>query len=105
MESQSVAAPERYAKVAEHSGCGTRGGSARMAKSGVAKVRELIKVQVFLPIYVRWRHVKKFPQMAKDALKISTAIENNPRPIEESDAIQILKLPSKLPIRASYEGR
>jgi alcohol dehydrogenase class IV len=43
MEYNLVAAPERYAKVAEALGCEPVANSLKMAKSGVAKVRELIK--------------------------------------------------------------
>lgn len=92
MEYNLVAAPERYAKVAEALGCEPISDTLEMAKSGVAKVRELIKA-CGIPATLREVGVarEEIPQMAKDALKIQRLLKNNPRLIEETDAIQIFE--------------
>jgi len=90
MEYNMVAAPTRYAEVAIALGCSKGKSAHETAKKGVEKIRELIAA---CDVAARLRDVDipedAIPQMAKDALKIQRLLKNNPRRINEDDAIHI----------------
>jgi alcohol dehydrogenase class IV len=58
----------------------------------VQKIRELIKA-CSIPARLREANVpgSAIPQMAVDDMKMQRLLKNNPRPIEEKDAIEIYK--------------
>jgi alcohol dehydrogenase class IV len=90
MEYNMVAAPTRYSHVALALGCEKGRTTAETAKKGVEKIRQLIAE---CDIAARLRDVNipqtAIPQMAKDALKIQRLLKNNPRNINENDAVYI----------------
>ncbi len=90
MEYNITAAPERYAQVAVALGCERAGSDLETAAKGVEKVREIIKA-CGIPATLKEVGVPReaIPQMAVDALKIQRLLKNNPRLIEEKDAISI----------------
>ncbi|PWK27558.1 alcohol dehydrogenase class IV [Arcicella aurantiaca] len=84
------ASAERYAKVAIALGCEEAPTFLETAYRGVSKIREIIK-ECGIPATLSEVGVRKesIPQMAKDAMKIQRLLKNNPRLIEEQDAIDI----------------
>lgn len=90
MEFNLSAAPGRYADVAIALGCSKENDDPATAKKGVQKIRSLIS-ECSIPARLRDVGVPKeaIPQMAKDALKIQRLLKNNPRQINEEDAIKI----------------
>ena len=92
MEFNAVAAPARYANVAIALGCMPDSDNSDMATKGIEKIKELISAcgvpsklsEVGIP-------EDAIPAMAKDAMKITRLLKNNPRPITEADAIAIYK--------------
>jgi alcohol dehydrogenase class IV len=92
MEFNIPASPERYAKVAEALGCPSASTPLETAYLGVAKIREIIQ-ECGIPATLKEVGVPKeaIPQLAKDALKIQRLLKNNPRTIEEADAIAIFE--------------
>lgn len=85
-----VAAPGRYADVARALGCNSLGTDLETAYAGVEKVRGLIK-QCHIPEKLSDAGVPRsaIPAMAADAMKITRLLNNNPRTITLSDAINI----------------
>jgi alcohol dehydrogenase class IV len=92
MEYNIPSAIKRYADVAIALGCERQSNDEATAYAGVQKVRELIKA-CGIPARLREVNVPEsaIPQMAVDALKIQRLLINNPRLIEEKDAIEIYK--------------
>jgi alcohol dehydrogenase class IV len=90
MEYNLVAAPARYAEVAVALGCARGSSDEETALKGVAKLRSLI-AECGIPARLRDVDIPKgaIPAMAKDALKIQRLLKNNPRTINEEDAIAI----------------
>jgi alcohol dehydrogenase class IV len=86
MEFNLPATPERYAGVAHALGCKT-------AEQGVEKIRSLIR-ECSLPSTLKAVGVPydALETMAKDAMKITRLLKNNPRPVTLQDAINIYKL-------------
>ncbi len=84
--------PEKYAKVAQALGCIHTGDDLSTAYAGVEKIKALSKA-CGVPSSLREVGIPKeaIPQMAKDALKIQRLLKNNPRTIEEADAIAIFE--------------
>ena len=82
--------PGRYANVAVALGCSKERDEVETAKKGVRKIRSLI-AECGIPARLRDAGVPKeaIPQMARDALKIQRLLKNNPRQIDEEDAIKI----------------
>jgi alcohol dehydrogenase class IV len=92
MEYNIPAAPKKYAEVAVAIGCERRESDKATAFSGVQKIRELIKA-CGIPATLKEVNVPEsaIPQMAVDAMKIQRLLKNNPRKIEEKDAVNIYK--------------
>jgi alcohol dehydrogenase class IV len=92
MEYNIPAAVKRYADVAIALGCERQKNDEATACAGVQKIRELIKA-CGIPARLREVNVPEsaIPQMAIDAMKIQRLLKNNPRLIEEKDAIEIYK--------------
>jgi alcohol dehydrogenase class IV len=92
MEYNIPAAVKRYADVAIALGCERQTNDEATARSGVEKIRALIKA-CGIPATLREVNVPEsaIPQMAIDAMKIQRLLKNNPRLIEEKDAIAIYK--------------
>ncbi len=90
MEFNLPAAPCRYAEVAKVLGCPSGNNDTETAEKGIAKVRALIK-ECGLPAGLREAGVEKdtIVEMAKDAMKVTRLLKNNPRTITEEDAIAI----------------
>lgn len=90
MEFNMVAAPARYANVAIALGCEREDNDEKTALKGIEKIKELMK-ECGVPD--RLRDVKipedALLQMAKDAMKIQRLLKNNPRHINEEDALHI----------------
>lgn len=92
MEYNIPASEKRYADVAIALGCERQQSDLTTALSGVARIRELIKA-CGLPATLSEVNMPEdsIPVMAADAMKIQRLLKNNPRLIEEKDAIAILK--------------
>src|SRR5436190_12502351 len=92
MEFNIQAAAGRYADVAIALGCVRKSSDEETAWAGVQKIKELIKA-CGLPLRLREVNVpgSAIPAMAADAMKIQRLLKNNPRLIEEKDAIEIYK--------------
>jgi alcohol dehydrogenase class IV len=92
MEYNLEAAPDRYANVAVALGCERQTDAITTAKAGVKKIRELIAA-CGIPATLKEVGVKEETiwQMAVDAMKVQRLLKNNPRLIEEKDAIEIYK--------------
>lgn len=92
MEYNIPAAAEKYASVAVALGCERKSNDTATAFAGVQKIRELIKA-CGIPATLKEVNVPEsaIPQMAVDAMKIQRLLKNNPRLIEEKDAIEIYK--------------
>lgn len=90
MEYNLIAAPKRYADVAVALGCNREIDDLATAKKGVDKVRELIAA-CGIPATLKEVNILKesIPIMASDAMKIQRLLKNNPRLIEEHNAIEI----------------
>jgi alcohol dehydrogenase len=92
MEYNIPSATKKYAEVAIALGCERQADDKSTACAGVQKIRELIKA-CGIPATLKEVNVPEsaIPQMAVDALKIQRLLKNNPRVIEEKDAIEIYK--------------
>lgn len=92
MEYNIPAAVDKYASVAVALGCERKTNDTATAFAGVQKIRELIKA-CGIPATLKEVNVPEsaIPQMAVDAMKIQRLLKNNPRLIEEKDAIEIYK--------------
>jgi alcohol dehydrogenase len=92
MEYNIPAATKKYAEVAIALGCERQEDDKSTACAGVKKIKELVKA-CGIPATLKEVNVPEsaIPQMAVDALKIQRLLKNNPRPIEEKDAIEIYK--------------
>jgi alcohol dehydrogenase class IV len=92
MEYNIPAAIRRYADVAMAIGCRRQESEEATAYAGVKKIKELIR-DCGIPSTLKEVNVPEsaIPQMAIDALKIQRLLKNNPRLIEEKDAIAIYK--------------
>lgn len=92
MEYNVAATPERYADVAVALGCERSTDVVTTAKAGVEKIRDIIAA-CGIPSTLKEVGVKEetIPQMAADAMKVQRLLKNNPRLIEERDAIEIYK--------------
>lgn len=90
MEFNLPASPCRYAQVATALGCTAGENDKATAEKGIAKIRSLIK-ECGLPGGLREAGITQeaIPEMAKDAMKITRLLKNNPRTITEEDAIAI----------------
>ncbi len=90
MEYNYVAAPRKYAEVAQALGCNKQETDEETALAGIAKVRELIS-DCGVPARLRDLDIPQdaIPKMAEDALKITRLLINNPREISLPDAITI----------------
>lgn len=92
MEYNIPAAPKKYEEVAMALGCEKQSSDTATAYAGVAKIRELVKA-CNIPATLKEVNVPEqaIPQMAVDAMKIQRLLKNNPRLVEEKDAIEIYK--------------
>jgi alcohol dehydrogenase class IV len=92
MEYNIPAATKKYAEVAIALGCDKKKNDEATACAGVQKIRELIKASG-IPATLREVNVPEsfIAQMAADAMKIQRLLKNNPRPIDEKNAIEIYK--------------
>ena len=92
MEYNIPAATKKYAEVAIALGCERKSNDEKTACAGVKKIKELIKA-CGIPTTLKEVNVPEsaIPQMAVDAMKIQRLLKNNPRLIEEKDAIEIYK--------------
>jgi alcohol dehydrogenase class IV len=92
MEFNIPAATKRYADVAIALGCARAHDDAATAAKGVEKIKSFIK-ECGIPARLRDVQVPEsaIPEMAKDAMKITRLLKNNPRPVTEADAIAIYK--------------
>lgn len=92
MEYNIPAATRKYSEVAMALGCERKETDAATAYAGVERIRELIKA-CGIPATLKELNVPEsaIPQMAVDAMKIQRLLKNNPRLIEENDAIAIYK--------------
>lgn len=92
MEYNIPAAVDKYACVALALGCERKTNDTATAFAGVQKIRELIEA-CGIPATLKEVNVPEsaIPQMAVDAMKIQRLLKNNPRLIEEKDAIEIYK--------------
>jgi alcohol dehydrogenase class IV len=90
MEFNLPASPCRYANVAVALGCSTGPNDVATARQGIAVVRSLIK-DCGLPAGLGEAGISReaIPAMAKEAMKITRLLKNNPRTITEQDAIEI----------------
>lgn len=86
------AAPQRYADVAIALGCSPEANATDTAYKGVEKIKRLIK-DCGIPARLSQLNIPEtaIPEMAKDALKITRLLNNNPRLITLEDAIEIYK--------------
>jgi alcohol dehydrogenase class IV len=84
------ASPRKYAEVAVALGCLREVDDLQTAKSGIAKIQQLIAE---CGITARLRDVgitqDAIPQMAADAMKITRLLKNNPREVTYQDAVDI----------------
>jgi len=92
MEYNIPAATKKYAEVAIALGCERQVDDKATACAGVKKIKELIEA-CGIPASLKEVNVPEsaIPQMAADAMKIQRLLKNNPRLIEEKDAIEIYK--------------
>lgn len=92
MEYNIPASTKCYAEVAVALGCERQAGDEATACAGVKKIKSLIK-GCDLPERLREVNVPEsaIPEMATAAIKIQRLLKNNPRLIEEKDAIEIYK--------------
>jgi alcohol dehydrogenase class IV len=92
MEYNIQSAVQRYADVAVALGCERRATPEATAYAGVKKIKDLISA-CGIPATLREVNVPEtaITPMAVDALKIQRLLKNNPRLIEEKDAIAIYK--------------
>ena len=92
MEYNIPAATKKYADVAVALGCEREADDKTTACAGVKKIKELIK-SCGIPATLKEVNVPEsaMPQMAADAMKIQRLLKNNPRLIEEKDAMGIYK--------------
>jgi len=92
MEYNIPAATKKYAEVAVALGCERKNTDEETAFAGVEKIRTLIKA-CGIPATLKEVNVPEsaIPEMATDAMKIQRLLKNNPRLIEEKDAINIYK--------------
>lgn len=92
MEYNITASPHRYADVAVAVGCTREADDLATAKKGIEKIRSII-AECGVPARLRDVNIPKeaIPQMAADALKIQRLLKNNPRPVNEQDAIDIFE--------------
>ena len=92
MEYNVPAATKKYADVAIALGCERQADDKTTACAGIKKIKELVKA-CGLPATLKEVDVTEssIPQMAADAMKIQRLLKNNPRLIEEKDAIEIYK--------------
>lgn len=84
------AAPDRYADIAVALGCERSKDNQETALAGVEKVKQLIQA-CKLPARLRDLGIEttSIPQLAKDAMKITRLLVNNPREITIEDAMSI----------------
>ncbi|MET0464013.1 MAG: iron-containing alcohol dehydrogenase [Chitinophagaceae bacterium] len=92
MEYNIPAAAKRYADVAVAIGCERQQEDEATALAGVTRIRELIRA-CGLPATLKEVNIPEdaIAVMAADAMKIQRLLKNNPRLIEEKDAIAIYK--------------
>lgn len=92
MEYNIPAAEKKYAEVAIALGCTQKENERATAMAGVEKIKELVR-DCGIPASFKEVNVpeQSIPIMAADAMKIQRLLKNNPRPIEEHDAIEIYK--------------
>jgi alcohol dehydrogenase len=92
MEFNLIANPAKYAKVALVLGCTQGDDDLETAKSGVEKIKTLIK-NCNLPATLSEVNIPQsaFETMANDAMKMQRLLKNNPREITVFDAIAIYK--------------
>lgn len=86
------AATKRYADVAVALGCSREADDTKTAQKGIEKVKQLMS-ECGVPARLRDVDVPEsaIANMAKDAMKITRLLKNNPRPITEEDAVAIYK--------------
>jgi alcohol dehydrogenase len=84
------AAPERYAEVAVALGIPRNGSSESTAEHGV---KLLVQLSLACAVPQRLSDLKiprdAIPAMAKSAMQVQRLLKNNPRPVTETDAVQI----------------
>lgn len=92
MEFNIPAAPQRYADVAMALGCVPEVNNIDTAYKGVERIRQLIE-DCGIPSRLSDLNIPEsaIPEMAKDAMKITRLLKNNPRLITLEDAIAIYK--------------
>lgn len=90
MEYNLPASPKRYADVAVALGCTRESEDMATAQKGIAAVKQLIKA-CGVPERMRDINIPKeaIAQMARDTMKITRLLKNNPREITEADAVAI----------------
>jgi alcohol dehydrogenase class IV len=90
MEFNAPAAWNRYADVAMALDCGRQADVEATAQAGIERIKELIR-ECGIPARLRDVAIPKsaIPGMAKDAMKITRLLNNNPRPVTLEDAIAI----------------
>jgi alcohol dehydrogenase len=90
MEFNLPSSPCRYANVAIALGCSTEPNDLATAQQGIAIVKALIK-DCGLPGSLSEAGIerKAIPEMAREAMKITRLLKNNPRELTEKDAVEI----------------
>lgn len=90
MEFNQSAAPARYAGVALALGCERGNSDEKTAQKGIDKIKAMI-AECGIPSKLRAVGVPEsaLPGMARDAMKIQRLLKNNPRVINEEDALHI----------------
>jgi alcohol dehydrogenase class IV len=90
MEFNIPAAPKRYADVAIALGCDKKADDLATARAGVEEIKFLIK-ECGVPATLSEVSIPQdaILQMAKDAMKITRLLNNNPREVTLQDAIDI----------------
>lgn len=96
MEYNIPANTKKYADVAIALGCERQADEKATACAGIRKIKELIR-DCGIPSTLKEMKVPEsaIPRMATDAMQIQRLLKNNPRLIEEKDAVEIY--------RAAYE--
>lgn len=86
------ASPERHATVARALGVTENGDPATVAQAGASRIQELI-TNCGLPSGLNHCGVTEedIPSLAAAALKVTRLLNNNPRPLDQSDAERIYK--------------
>jgi alcohol dehydrogenase class IV len=86
------AMPVRYAEVAVALGCEREKDPVATALNGIKRIRTLNR-ECGIPARLREAGITEeaIPAMAKDAMKITRLLKNNPRPVTEQDAIAIYR--------------